>query len=134
MARRTVGNLPVGFRYELGGDLEASGEGTQSIMDKVPVAALLIILLLVGQFNSIRKPLIILLTIPLGMIGVIVGLLVTGSYMGFMTFLGVISLAGIVINNAIVLLDRIRIEIDDRGLPPDRAIVRRRNADCDRFC
>ncbi|MDE0104878.1 MAG: efflux RND transporter permease subunit [Bryobacterales bacterium] len=114
---------PVGFRYELGGDLEASGEGTQSIMDKVPVAALLIILLLVGQFNSIRKPLIILLTIPLGMIGVIVGLLVTGSYMGFMTFLGVISLAGIVINNAIVLLDRIRIEIDDRGLPPDRAIV-----------
>ena len=76
-----------------------------------------------GQFNSIRKLLIILLTIPLGIIGVIFGLLVTGSYMGFMTFLGVISLAGIVINNAIVLLDRIRIEIEEHGLPPDRAIV-----------
>ena len=114
---------PLGYRYELGGELEASGEGNQSIMDKIPVAGLAIILLLVGQFNSIRKLLIILLTIPLGMIGVIFGLLVTGSYLGFMTFLGVISLAGIVINNAIVLLDRIRIEIEEHGLPPDRAIV-----------
>ena len=114
---------PLGFRYELGGELEASGEGVQSIADKLPIAGLAIVLLLVAQFNSIRKPLIILLTIPLGLIGVIVGLLVTGSYMGFMTFLGIISLAGIVINNAIVLLDRIRIEIEDRGLPPDRAVV-----------
>ena len=114
---------PLGFRYELGGELEASGEGNQSIIDKVPVAGLAIILLLVGQFNSIRRPLIILLTIPLGLIGVVVGLLVTGSYMGFMTFLGVISLAGIVINNAIVLLDRIRIEIEENGLRKDRAVV-----------
>ena len=66
-----------------------------------------IILLLVGQFNSLRRPLIILATIPLALIGVFVGLFVTGSYMGFMTFLGIISLAGIVINNAIVMLDRI---------------------------
>ncbi len=114
---------PVSYRYEVGGILEASGEGNQSIADKLPVAGLAIILLLVGQFNSIRRPLIIILTIPLGLIGVIVGLLITGSYMGFMTFLGVISLAGIVINNAIVLIDRIRIEIEDHGLPPDRAIV-----------
>jgi len=114
---------PLGFSHEFGGELEASGEGNQSIGEKLPIAGLAIILLLVAQFNSIRRPLIILLTIPLGLIGVVIGLLLTGSYMGFMTFLGVISLAGIVINNAIVLLDRIKIEIEQNGLPENRAIV-----------
>ncbi len=47
----------------------------------------------------------------------------TGSYFGFMTLLGVFALAGIVINNAIVLLDRIRIEIDEHGLEPARAVI-----------
>jgi len=114
---------PLGFSHEFGGELEASGEGNQSIGEKLPIAGLAIILLLVGQFNSIRRPLIILLTIPLGLIGVVIGLLLTGSYMGFMTFLGIISLAGIVINNAIVLLDRIKIEIEQNGLPENRAVI-----------
>ena len=114
---------PVGYTYEYGGEIEASVEANQSVGEKVPVAALVIILLLVGQFNSIRKPMIILLTIPLGLIGVIIGLLIGNSYFGFMTFLGVISLAGIVINNAIVLIDRISIETDVNGLEPDRAII-----------
>ena len=57
------------------------------------------------------------------MIGVTAGLLIAKSYFGFMTLLGVISLAGIVINNAIVLLDRINIEINDNGLEPPRAII-----------
>ena len=116
-------NWPVGYFYELGGEDEASGKGNRSIGEKLPIAGLIIIILLVGQFNSIRRPVIILLTIPLGMIGVIVGLLVAKSYFGFMTLLGVISLAGIVINNAIVLIDRIKIEIDDNGLDPPRAVI-----------
>ena len=53
----------------------------------------------------------------------VIGLIVARSYMGFITFLGVIALAGIVINNAIVLIDRIKIEIDDNGLAPPQAIV-----------
>jgi multidrug efflux pump subunit AcrB len=57
------------------------------------------------------------------MIGVVVGLIVAKSYFGFMTLLGIISLAGIVINNAIVLLDRIRIEIDEHGLEPQQAVI-----------
>tara|TARA_Y100000588_G_scaffold373868_2_gene448231 strand:+ start:3783 stop:4070 length:288 start_codon:yes stop_codon:yes gene_type:complete len=69
---------------------------------KVPIAGLIIVLLLVGQFNSLRRPLIILFTIPLGLIGVVIGLIVARSYMGFITFLGVIALAGIVINKAVV--------------------------------
>ncbi|MCP5106440.1 MAG: efflux RND transporter permease subunit, partial [bacterium] len=80
-------------------------------------------LLIVMQFNSLRKTFIVFVTIPLGLIGVIIGLLIADSYFGFMTMLGVISLAGIVINNAIVMLDRIRIEIEVEGLAPPAAVV-----------
>lgn len=116
-------NWPVGYSYEIGGTSQSSAQANASIAEKLPVAGLLILLLLVGQFNSIRKPLIIGLTIPLGLIGVVVGLLVTGQSFGFMTMLGVVSLAGIVINNAIVLIDRIGIEIGENGLDPPRAIL-----------
>jgi multidrug efflux pump subunit AcrB len=103
--------------------MEKSQKGTQSISEKMPIAIFLIVILLVWQFNSIRRPLIILLTIPVAMVGVSVGLLVFDSYFGFMTLLGVIALFGIVINNAIVLIDRIEIEINENGLSPQRAIV-----------
>ena len=97
-------------------------KANQSIADQLPIAGFIILLLLVSQFNSFRKTFIILITIPLGIMGVVYGLLIFKSYFGFMTLLGIISLAGIVINNAIVLLDRIRIE-QDEGLPPDKAII-----------
>lgn len=112
-----------GYFWEFGGEAETAGKSQDSIGEKLPIAGLIIVLLLVGQFNSVRRPLIILLTIPLGIIGVVVGLLIARSYFGFMTLLGIISLAGIVINNAIVLLDRIRIEIDENGLDPARAVI-----------
>ncbi len=119
----TSADWPVGYDYEFGGELESSQESQQSIMAKLPIAFGIMVLMLVIQFNSLRRPVIILLTIPLAMIGVNVGLVLLGGEMGFMTFLGVISLAGIVINNAIVLLDRIRIEIEENGLAPARAIL-----------
>jgi multidrug efflux pump subunit AcrB len=110
------------LRYQLGGEKETSGRANQSIMDKLPLAGFIILLLLVAQFNSIRKTLIILTTIPLGMIGVVLGLLLADSYFGFMTLLGIVSLAGIVINNAIVLLERIKIELDG-GMAHAQAII-----------
>ncbi|MFQ5352458.1 MAG: efflux RND transporter permease subunit, partial [Candidatus Binatia bacterium] len=114
---------PLGYSWALGGEAESSGESNAAIGAKLPFAGLIIVLLLVGQFNSIRRPIIIMFTVPLGLIGVVIGLLAAKSYFGFMTLLGVISLAGIVINNAIVLIDRIGLEIEDNGLSPDRAIV-----------
>lgn len=114
---------PIGYKYEQGGEIESSGKANDSITEKLPIAGLLIILLLVGQFDSLRRPAIILLTIPLGLIGVILGLLITQKPLGFIAFLGIISLSGIVINNAIVLIDRIRIEIEDNGLEPPRAVL-----------
>lgn len=116
-------NWPIGYSYEIGGTFESSASANASIAEKMPLAVILILLLLVGQFNSLRKPLIIILTIPLGLIGVVIGLLVVGQPFGFMTLLGVISLAGIVINNAIVLIDRIQIEIDENGLAPGAAVI-----------
>ena len=107
---------------ELGGESESSGDANKAIADKLPVAGFIILLLLVGQFNSLRKSLVILVTIPLGLIGVVVSLLLGQSFFGFMTLLGVVSLAGIVINNAIVLLERIELE-RSAGLAHFDAIV-----------
>jgi multidrug efflux pump subunit AcrB len=113
----------LGYRYEIGGDAEASARAMAAVVAKLPLSISIIILLLISQFNSVRKPLIIILTIPLGLIGVILGLLVARSYFGFMAFLGMISLSGIVINNAIVLLDRIKMEAEQFGRAPVEAII-----------
>ena len=119
----TSAGWPAGFRYEEGGESESSSEANASIAAKLPIAGMVIILLLVAQFNSIRRPIIILTTIPLGLIGVTFGLIAARSSLGFFTLLGIISLAGIIINNAIVLLDRIKIEIEELGKPADEAVV-----------
>lgn len=114
---------PAGHEFALGGETEESGDANASIAAELPTAGMIILLLLVGQFNSLRKPAIILATIPLSLIGVTFGLLVANSSFGFFTILGLIALAGIVINNAIVLLDRIAIEIRDFGRSQADAVM-----------
>ena len=114
---------PRGYRYAFGGEVESSNEAQGAIADKLPIAGMIILMLLMLQFNSVRRTAIILITIPLGIIGVIVGLFLTHSYFGFMTYLGVISLSGIVINNAIILIERIEYEIHDMKLLPQDAII-----------
>lgn len=112
-----------GYRYELGGESEQSSEAMGAVVDKLPLSGFIIVALLIMQFNSFRKTFIVLSTIPLGLIGVIAGLLIFRSFFGFFAFLGLISLAGIVINNAIVLIDRIQIELDRSGEASVAAIV-----------
>ena len=113
----------LGYRYFPGGEAEESAKAMNAVTEKLPISIFIILLLLIGQFNSIRKSGIVLLTIPLGLIGVVAGLLIARSYFGFMAFMGLISLAGIIINNAIVLLDRIKIEQDEFKRPPQEAII-----------
>ena len=120
---QTAEQWPPGYGYEMGGESESSGDANASIAAKLPLAFMVIVLLLVAQFNSIRRPIIILTTIPLGVIGVVIGLLAANSSFGFFTILGIISLAGIIINNAIVLIDRIKIEIEEMGKTPADAVV-----------
>lgn len=116
-------NWEFGYRWGIGGENEESVKANKAIFAKLPIAGILILLLLVIQFNSIKKPLIIILTVPMEIIGVSFGLLINHSYFGFMTLLGVISLAGIVVNNALVLIERITIEIEHHKLPISLAIV-----------
>lgn len=102
-----------GYDYELGGEDEDKAENLGAIFANLPLAFFIIVLLLVLQFNSIRKATIIVLTIPLGMIGVVAGWFIGGSFVSFFGVLGVIALAGIVVNNAIILIDQIDVEITE---------------------
>ena len=113
---------PGGY-WEVGGELEDSAEAQQKLFGNMPFAALGIVLLLIWQFNSFRRTAIILLTIPLSLIGGVLGLIVMNSVFGFMTILGVFSLAGIIINNGIVLIDRIDSEIADGRQPYDAVMM-----------
>ena len=103
-------NWDEGYFYTLGGDAENTAENMGAVAKYLPLSGFLIMMLLIIKFNSIRKMGIILSTIPLGLIGMVIGLFIFGVPFGFMAFLGMISLAGIVINNAIVLMDRIETE------------------------
>jgi multidrug efflux pump subunit AcrB len=96
-------------------------------MSTLPIAVMVIGMLLVIQFNSIRRSVINVIVLPYAFVGVTVGLLVTGSYFGFMTLLGIISLFGVVINNANVLIDRIDLEIAEGTDPPDAIMAAARS-------
>ncbi|MFC1548547.1 efflux RND transporter permease subunit [Candidatus Omnitrophota bacterium] len=113
---------PLGYKYELGGEFEENERALSSIVEQLPLAAFFIVMLMIIQFNSVRRTAIIISTIPMAMIGVVVGLLLADMPFGFMALLGYISLAGIVINNAIVLIDRIDINIRE-GNPPQQSVV-----------
>ncbi|SDU10694.1 efflux RND transporter permease subunit [Halopseudomonas salegens] len=99
--------LPAGTRLEYGGDSEGSGDANSALATTAPVGILLLLFFLLWQFNSFRRVGIILLTVPLAAVGVVPGLVLTGSPFGFQSMLGVIALVGIVVNNAIVLIDLI---------------------------
>lgn len=115
-------DLPAGHRWELGGEIADQSEANGKLFGLLPLALAGIIVLLVGQFNSFRKGGIILATIPLILIGGTIGLIVMGAPYGFMVLLGFFSLAGILINNGIVLIDRIQTE-EKAGREPLEAVV-----------
>lgn len=102
---------PNGYEYNFGGEDEDTEENLNAIFANLPLAFFLIVMLLVMQFNSLRKATIILIAIPLGMIGVVAGWFIGGSFVSFFGILGVIALAGVVVNNAIILIDRIDVEV-----------------------
>ncbi len=104
-------DLSGGFSISIGGELEDSKEIYTKLGNGLPYAFLLMILAVVYQFNSLRRGLVIFMTVPLALVGVPIGLFVTGEPMSFFAMLGIISLAGIIINNAIVLVDQIDIEL-----------------------
>ena len=99
--------LPQGYKISFGGDLEGIAESFKDLFKSMFVALILIAFTLVLMFNSFKQPLIILLTLPLALIGVFPGLILVGRNLSFPAFLGIVALTGIVVNDAIVLIDRI---------------------------
>lgn len=113
--------MPPGNTVELEGEIKGSQESNEKLFEYAPHALFGIVLLLVLQFNSFRRPAIILLTIPLVIIGANLGLAVFRAFFDFTAMLGLFSLAGIIINNGIVMIDRI-----DQGraeLAVDEAVI-----------
>ncbi|MCU4676803.1 efflux RND transporter permease subunit [Catenovulum sp. 2E275] len=100
-------SLPLNHTIEYDGVVKESAEAQKALAQYMPLVLALIVILLVVQFNSFRRPLIIIATIPLAFIGAVAGLWIMQAPFGFMVSLGLYSLAGIIINNAIVLIDKI---------------------------
>jgi multidrug efflux pump subunit AcrB len=102
--------LPPGYELEWGGEYEDSGNAQAGLVASLPMFILAMILITVMLFNSLKQPLIIWLTVPLSLIGVTLGLLSTNQPFGFMALLGFLSLIGMLIKNAIVLIDEINLQ------------------------
>ncbi|MCP4373669.1 MAG: efflux RND transporter permease subunit, partial [Deltaproteobacteria bacterium] len=97
--------LPPGYTFDYSGEYEETSESFESLGLAYIVAAILIFTLLVSQFNSIAQPFAILTAVPLSIVGAMVGLAVTGNNFSIMSFVGLVGLSGIVVNDSIVLVD-----------------------------
>jgi multidrug efflux pump subunit AcrB len=109
-------DLAGGYHIDIAGEIQKSAETNQKLVAGFPVALGVMILAIILQFNSFRRTLLTFVTIPLILIGIPFGLLATGQPLSFFGTLGIISLSGIIINNAIVLIDQIDIEREKLAL------------------
>ncbi len=121
--------LKPGYWWEVGGELEKRVETMEKLTRWMPLCFFGIIVLLIWQFNSFRRPLIIFITIPLAFTGSFFGLLFMRAPFDFFGMLGLLSLAGVIINNGIVLIDKIDSE-REKGIDSYNAII---NAAITRF-
>lgn len=114
--------FPAGYRWEFGGEKFEQDKGFKSLSIALIVSFVAIYLALVLQFNSATQPILIYAAVPFGVVGGLIGLLLFGSTFGFMAFLGVASLAGLIISHVIVLFDFID-EMRHKGEPLRKAVV-----------
>jgi multidrug efflux pump len=103
--------LPVGYRIEVGGSVEESAKGQTSINAQIPIMVIAVLTLLMIQLQSFARVLMVVLTAPLGLIGVVLTLLLFGQPFGFVAMLGVIAMFGIIMRNSVILVDQIEQDI-----------------------
>ena len=111
--------LPPGYSLEWGGEYENASRALGALAGRLPITLILMVLTVIILFNAVRQPAIIWLTVPLGMIGITASLLVTRQPFGFMAILGALSLMGMLIRNAIVLIEEIDGQIREGKSPLD---------------
>jgi len=114
--------LDPAYRIEIGGAIEESQKGNASIFVLFPVMIGVMLTLLMIQLQSISRLILVFLTAPLGIIGASLGLNLTGKPFGFVALLGLIALAGMIMRNAVILVDQIESDVD-QGLTRGEAIV-----------
>ena len=102
--------LPEGYTLEWGGEFEMAGEAQANLVSSLPMGYLIMFLITIMLFNTIRQPLAIWITVPLGVIGVAAGLLLLDMPFSFTALLGLLSLSGMLVKNGIVLVEQINIE------------------------
>ncbi|MHA7817532.1 MAG: efflux RND transporter permease subunit [Pseudohaliea sp.] len=120
---KMVEALPPGHTIEFDGVVVDSAEAQRALTAYLPLCLLAMVALLVGQFNSYRRPALVFATIPLLLIGASAGLHLASAKFGFMVILGLYALAGIIVNNAIVLIDRIDTERANGLAVPDAIVA-----------
>lgn len=111
------------IKYYPAGVVQSSEDNQAALFEEVPFAILFMFFLVVAQFNSMKKGICIMLVIPLSVLGVAIGLLLTGTDLGFMAMIGLIALSGVVLNHAIILVDKMTIEKEELGRTDADAIV-----------
>ena len=114
--------LPSGYAFAWGGEHEDSARARGALAESIPMVLLLMIFIVVCLFNSVRTTVVIVGAVPLAIIGVTGGLLLTGRPFGFMALLGVLSLGGEQIKNSVVLLEELYLELG-RGKSPYQAML-----------
>ncbi len=100
-------HLPVGYRIDVGGSVEESTKGQTSINAEMPIMVIAVLTLLMIQLKRFSRTFIVVLTAPLGLIGVVTALLLFGKPFGFVALLGVIAMFGIIMRNSVILVDQI---------------------------
>lgn len=115
-------NLPPGYAMTYTGESEEQEESFAFLTTVLLIAVSLIFMIMVAQFNKVTSPFIIMLAVGFSLIGVLLGLILTRTPFGLFTFIGIISLAGIVVNNNIVLIDYI-MQLRNRGMEKHAAII-----------
>ncbi len=116
-------SLPDGYRVSLTGAAEEMNKAFGSLTNTLIMAIFLVYMIMAAQFESFLHPFIIMFSLPVTIIGVVVGLLLTGSTLNVISFIGIVMLAGIVVNNGIVLVDYINI-LRGRGMETREAIIK----------
>jgi multidrug efflux pump subunit AcrB/outer membrane protein TolC len=120
----TIDALPVppGYRIWYGGEFENQNDTFPEMVKALLVSVIAIYLILMFQFRSVVDPLVIMAAIPLGTLGASLGLVITKNPFGFTAFLGIVSLGGVVVRNAIILVDYIRARAE-QGTPVEEAAI-----------
>ena len=114
--------LPPGYRLDIGGERAKQDEGFRNLVVVLAISVFAIYLALVVQFNHAIKPLLVFAATPYGIVGALIALALTGTPFGFMAFLGIVSLIGVIISHVIVLSDFIE-EMHEKGEPLEQALL-----------